>query len=88
MALRRNTLDAISTTVKVAVWLTKRLKATLINGREVEATQRSFRKEDPKAGYGSFDAHRAKSAYVCFYEEAAAIRTIECDWNRICYDVL
>ncbi|HFG1781939.1 TPA: hypothetical protein ACGF1S_003467, partial [Vibrio cholerae] len=63
------------------VWLTKRLKATLINGREVEATQLSFRKEDLKAGYVSFDAHQAKSAYVCFDEDAAAIRTIECDWN-------
>ncbi|EKF9151998.1 hypothetical protein O1B07_000978 [Vibrio cholerae] len=66
---------------KVAVWLTKRLKATLINGREIEATQLSFRKEDLKAGYVIFDAHQAKSAYVCFDEDTAAIRTIECDWN-------
>ncbi|KQB08733.1 hypothetical protein [Vibrio metoecus] len=66
---------------KVAVWLTKRLKATFINGREVQASQLSFRKEEVKAGYITFDANQAKSAYVCFDESSAPISSIECEWN-------
>ncbi|WP_141238807.1 hypothetical protein [Vibrio metoecus] len=57
------------------------IKARFINGREVQASQLSFRKEEVKAGYITFDANQAKSAYVCFDESSAPISSIECEWN-------
>ncbi|KJR25389.1 hypothetical protein BOO91_02600 [Vibrio navarrensis] len=64
---------------KIAIWLREHIEATLIDGREVTATQLNFKKDDVKAGYITFRPQQAVWAYVCFGQDATPIASIECE---------
>lgn len=73
------TITSTSRKEKVAIWLREHIEATLIDGREVTATQLNFKQDDVKAGYITFRPQQAVWAYVCFSQDATPIASIECE---------
>ncbi|WP_230857255.1 hypothetical protein [Vibrio cidicii] len=73
------TITSTSRKEKIAIWLREHIEATLIDGRELVASQLNFKKDDVKAGYITFRPQQAVWAYVCFSEDATPIANIECE---------